>query len=85
MELRSFSPNKYYDLPEIRSKRAAGMGFDKKSDIVSKAFEVPASNTYFIRSDFDLKKNEGLTMGAGRDTIKANNMFGRSFQCSSPL
>lgn len=61
------------------------MGFDKKSDIAGKAFEVPASNSYLIRSEFDLKKNDGLTMGAGRDTIKANNMFGRSFQCPSPL
>lgn len=37
----SCSPNKFYDLPEIKSKRSAAIGYGNKMDLGKKNFLVP--------------------------------------------
>lgn len=83
---RSCSPDKFYDLPEIKSKRSAGIGYANKIDLARKNFNGPAPNAYNLNSSFDAKKNEGITIGEGRDKIKANDMFRvNSGKVPSPL
>lgn len=58
----SCSTDKFYDLPEIKSKRSAGIGYANKIDLTKRNFYGPAPNAYQLESQFDLKKNEGITI-----------------------
>lgn len=49
---RSASPPKFYDLPEIKSKRSAGIGYGSKMDLGKRNFVVPSPNSYKINSSF---------------------------------
>jgi hypothetical protein len=51
MPQNSFSPDKFYDLPDERCTRGAGIGFGNKADIVLKEMNEPAK--YLLRTEFD--------------------------------
>ena len=69
------SPSKFYDLPEIKSKRSAGFGYGNKMDLAKQNTKTPGPNIYKLHSSFDMKSQQGITMGEGRDRIKAGDMF----------
>ncbi len=81
----SDSPNKFYDLPEIKSKRAAGIGYGSKMDLGKRNFIVPAPNSYKLGSSFDLTQKQGITIAEGRDKIIAGDMFRTNFKVPSPF
>jgi hypothetical protein len=46
MTFSSCSPDKFYNLPSLQSKRSAGIGFAHKIDFTKTNINVPAPNTY---------------------------------------
>ena len=56
----------FYDIPEARSKRAAGFGYGTKYDFTQGKAKTPAPNAYISATIFEEKKR-GFTMGLGRD------------------
>lgn len=81
----SCSPNKFYDLPEIKSKRSAAIGYGNKMDLGKRNFLVPGPSQYRLGSSFDLKKNQGITIAEGRDKIIVGDMFRTNFKVPSPF
>lgn len=79
------SPNKFYDLPEIRSRRGAGIGYGNKMDLSKQNFLKPGPSNYSLGSSFDLKKTQGITIAEGRDKIIVGDMFRHNFKVPSPF
>lgn len=70
----SHSPNRFYDIPDGLSKRATGIGFGNKKDIILKDLNEPAR--YFLKSEFD-QIAEGYRYGRRpeKETLKKDYSF----------
>lgn len=55
----------YYDLPPVRSSRAAGFGYARKFDFSKIVIGTPAPNTYRVEGR-SLSTNKGITFGMSR-------------------
>ena len=66
-------------MPDIKSKRSAGIGIGNKADLAKQNVSTPGP-IYKMHSSFDLKDRQGITMGEGRDKIKAGSMFQENFK-----
>lgn len=69
-----------YDLPDTKTKRKAGFGYGKKTDLdygKNPSHVVPSPDTYNLRSFEDENKihNKGFFPGYGRDEATANSFI----------
>ena len=60
----------FYDLPPVRSTRAAAFGYGTKYDFTKQHADTPGPNTYHTPSIFDDSKKKGISFGLGREVIK---------------
>ena len=65
----TFSANSlFYDLPPVRSTRAAGIGYGSKYDFTKGQQKAPAPNAYEPKGTLDdLRKKKGFTFGLSRE------------------
>lgn len=75
---RSFSPNKFYDLPNLWKPKGTSMGYGKKVDLTKGGALTPAPGSYSIKSAFDKTERDGITMAPGRDSVKNRDLFAAS-------
>jgi hypothetical protein len=81
----SCSPDKFYNLPELRSRRSTSIGYSNKIDFTKNPSLVPAPNAYILHSTFEKTKNKGITLAEGRDKVKANDIFQTKIKMPGPL
>lgn len=69
--------NRFYDIPDTKSKRSASFGFGKKLDLGKQNFARPGPSEYSLKSEFEdeLLRKKGITISAGREIIKNNSVF----------
>jgi hypothetical protein len=62
----------YYDLPQVRSRRAAGFGYGHKYDFTKTQGQAPAPNAYNVRKDEseERRKKMGYSFGLSREQMK---------------
>lgn len=75
---RSFSPNKFYDLPNLWKPKGTSLGYGKKVDLAKTGNMTPAPGSYSLKSAFDKTEREGITMAPGRETVKNRDLFAAS-------
>lgn len=60
----------FYDLPPVRSTRAAAFGYGTKYDFTKQHADTPGPNTYHTPSIFDDSKKKGISFGLGREQMQ---------------
>ncbi|CAD8202217.1 unnamed protein product [Paramecium octaurelia] len=68
----------FYDLPDQKQKRAAGVGYSTKYDFTKNGPNTPAPDTYKIvgEIDFNKTKNRGYPFGVSRDKMWQTGIMG---------
>jgi hypothetical protein len=60
--------DRFYNLKDTKSHRAASIGYGKRSQTLNKRQESPPPNTYNLNSDFSSKpKGNAFTFGIARE------------------
>lgn len=54
-------------------------------DLAKQNTRTPGPDIYKMHSSFELKPQQGITMGEGRDRIKVGDMFQQNFKKPSPF
>lgn len=57
-----------YQLPDVKAKRTAGIGYGTKYDFTKFSSKTPAPSSYNIKSIFNQDK-KGKTFGVGRENM----------------
>jgi len=52
MEKNNKLCEKFYDIPDIKSNRKAGLGYGNKYDFTKGVFKTPGPGNYEFKSDF---------------------------------
>jgi hypothetical protein len=57
----------FYDIPPMRSRRAAAFGYGTKYDFTKQTTKTPGPNTYSQDSILEIEKKRGFSFGLGRE------------------
>ena len=80
----SYNCDKFYNIPDTKSKRFAGIGYSTKYDFTKGVYKTPAPGKYDIKSqiDFQVEKKIGKSIGESREVFQliAENGNLRDFQ-----
>ncbi len=79
-EKQTYLCDRFYDLPDLKSKRQAGIGYSHKYDFTKGKQKTPDPTKYLIKSRIDIltEKKIGVLMGESRTVPLYNSRKWRS-------